>query len=980
MFFLQTIVSDLKTEELSTQIRLTPFPISVENLLRHNIDLNGKWMFNPEPDENFWKVDNIPGKGWNSIQVPGEWVMQGFTVPEQRGAGYRLGVAIPDEWTGKRVKIRFDGVYSFSKVWINDQEVGKHDGGFSPFEYDITEQIQPGSENILALTVENDSPAGRLSNQSIYAAHPVGGIIRKVSMFVVPQVHISRFHVETYFDEKYSDATLKILLNISNESEREVKNYRVQFSLSGPDGKQIMINPDEVIIPEIEPGNTLEQVIEIPVTAPLKWDAEHPNLYTLFCELTGENIVQEMVSRRFGFRQVEIQGNQVFVNGKHIKLRGVCRHETHPLFGRSLKPGLWRKDAEIFREANINYIRTSHYPPAEEFIEACDESGLFVEEEAPFCFVGLEGQGSIGMAEDPQYEQITVQVTLEMIERDRSHPSVIFWSVGNESNFGRNFVVSSNQARKADTTRPILVSAWNPDHDDGELDISAAHYPGHLEASAIDHNPADQYADSSRPIVFDEFCHLNCYNHAEIITDPGLRDYWGLVFTPLWEGMYKSKVCIGGAIWSGVDDIFYVPSGIPTPYVGYGEWGLIDGWRREKPEYWHVKKSYSPVRIFDREIRTSGLSEPLSIEIENRYDFTNLNEIHTEWTLGDESGTVKLDIAPRNSGLLSIQPQMKNPAGKELVLRFYHQDGYLIDAYKLPVLGCEDSTVHRQTTVQAAEYERRKPSPILSQDDTAIIVQGEHFEWAFDRKTGLIKKGAYDGKTVIAGGPVLTVTPLKPEKDVPLPQKDWPEPYNVNCTNWIAKDVKVSQKNNTIILQIDGTYDEASGLYTMQIDGDGRLNINYSFVYQIDANPREIGVTFAIDSEYSALAWKRRAQWTYYPEDHIGRAHGESKAFRGDKWSTVEKYIRPPWPWSLDSTSGGTNDFRSTKRNILWAFLKNHDGTGIKVLSDGHQSVRAHVDSDHINLLCCISLKWRYRTLFSRRSTRIRTYRAKERF
>lgn len=920
--------------------QLTPRPISVGGLNQFKVDLNGTWRFNPVPEEGFQSPDTAVDD-WAYIKVPGEWVMQGFDALTDKGVGYRRTVGVPAGWAGKRVKIRFDGVYSGAVIWVNGREVGRHDGGFSPFEFDITEYVNPGKENVLALSIVNDSPAGIMSNQSEYAAHPLGGITRKAMMFVVDELNVSRFHVETHFDDDYRDATLKILLNVSNEGAGSVYNAGLWLIMTGPDGNLVRLEKSNVELPTIKADDKLEHVIEIPVKAPAKWDAEHPNLYKLYCVLRKGEKQVETVTRRIGFRQVEVRGNQIFVNNKPVKLRGICRHEAHPLMGRALDPGanLWRKDAEIFRAANMNYIRTSHYPPAEEFIDACDELGLFVECEAPFCFTGLGApdnpvhRSPPNDVDDSKLRAVHTQVTLEMIERDRSHPSVIIWSVGNESKWAENFIASSKASQKVDSTRPFIKSAWTPDHDNGMLDVSSTHYPGH--------GGPQRYADYHRPVIYDEYCHLMCYNHTEFLTDPGLRDYWGQVLAAQWEGMYASKGCAGGALWAAIDDAFLLPTGMTTPYVGYGKWGPIDGWRREKPEYWHVKKIYSPVRISQKAVDVPVASQSLNIEVHNRYDFSNLNQISTTWAIGDETGIVELDIEPKTKGTLAIKPEQKDLAGKELVLRFNDSTGFLVDIYKLPI-------------GEATDVEQEKPAgkPELVQNDDTITIKSPDGQWIIDKKTGLIQKGISKGKTVVIGGPTLMANPLIRGRDVPLPHTQWPNgPSNVMCANWKLKNIQIERSGDEIIVRSKGQYDQADGIYTMQFDGTGGLTIDYSFEYKTEVAPREIGVVFDIARDCDTLSWKRKGLWTVYPDDHIGRNQGQAKAFRDSDWPEIKKHTAPPWPWLLDDTPQGTNDFRSSKHNILWAKLKDAEDIGIKVVSDSSQIARSYVDSDSIGLL-----------------------------
>ena len=915
--------------------RLTPRPASVAGIDKLQVSLNGTWQFNPKPPKDFYSTDAPTSPSWANIQVPGEWVMQGFEVAKDTAAGYRRKFTSPASWKDRRIKLRCDAVYSDAKVWVNGHQAGQHIGGFTPFELDITDLIKPGRNNIIALAVKNKSPADTLASGTFYAAHQLGGITRKIYLFSVPSLNIASLHVDTTFDKDYCDATLRVMLDITNESSQDIQDAQVQFELTDPANKLVTIEPHTVKLPAVKTSQTIKQTIEIPVTAPKKWDAEHPNLYVLACQLKAADKPLETVQRRFGFRQVQIHRRQLFVNNTPVKLHGICRHEVHPLRGRSLTPQLCRKDAELFRNANMNFIRTSHYPPSEEFLDTCDELGIFVEDEAPFCWAFRWKKGQ----DDPNYRETVLQQTLEMVQRDRSHPCIIIWSAANESTWGSNFENSAEAIRKADPTRPRIFS-WGHN-----LDIISSHYPG----ADID----DELSNNNLPVLFDEYMHLNCYNRTEIVTDPGIREDWGRAFAPIWEKINAAKDCLGGTIWSGIDDIFHLPAGKST---GYGPWGPLDGWRRTKPEYWHIKKAYSPIKITDKKINVPDKGQPIKLQLENRHDFTSLSEIRIEWALGDECGTVKANIPPRSSGTISIQPKSTNLDGKKLSLKFFSPRDFLIDSYLLTI-GSSETTIPKPCISTNGGLE-------LVRDDDNLTIKGSRFNWVFDRKTGQIQNAQIDGRTVLIGGPTLMVLPFGTGKCEPNYRDDTPL-LNDTCANWQPEEVTANQSTDGIEIHVKGQYKEAAGTYIMLIKNTGQLTVSYNFTYQQKPKPtehmwndqpdppryRQMGIVFDLPKSFDTLSWQRNALWTVYPEDHIGRPTGQAGAFRDAKWPTIKPHTKPPWPWYLDSNALGTNDFRSTKRNIIWASLKNNDGYGIFIRSNNKQSTRSYLEGDRIRLL-----------------------------
>ncbi len=616
--------TDDQTEEIGP--RISPIPSVVQRIASPQLPLDGDWKFHPAPPPGFEKFDAAQTRDWRNIHVPGEWVMQGFDVKPGTAAAYWREFDIPADWNGMRIKLRCDGVYSDATVSVNGKPAGAHIGGFTPFELDVTNLAVRGQRNIIVLAVKNESLADSLASASQYACHPLGGITRKLRLIALPPVNLSTLHVNTTFGPDFRDATLAVELRAANESGVPPASLAANLALTSPDGKTVPLSPTHV------PLDKLVARVSIPVAAPDKWDNEHPNLYTLTVTLNYEGKIAEQVKQKFGFRQVEVRGNQLFVNNVPIKLHGVCRHETHPLLGRSLTPALDRQDAAIFRDGNCNFIRTSHYPPAEEFIEACDELGMFVEVEAPFCWAD---RTHLTAAQVPG---LVTRQELEMLEFYRNHPSVTHWSMGNESEraWKDYFLPAAKLFKHLDPSRPINYSSIRYGMEDGFCDIGNHHYPGP--------GGPEKYAASARPVVFDEFCHLNCYNRRELATDPGLRDLWGPGLAQMWEKMRKSRGCLGGSIWAGIDDTFFLPNG---DTVGYGAWGPIDGWRRQKPEFWHMKKAYSPLRLGEEALPAN---QPVRLSVENRHDFTNLSEIRFVWKLDDLSGTAAASAAPGQTG------------------------------------------------------------------------------------------------------------------------------------------------------------------------------------------------------------------------------------------------------------------------------------------------------------------------------------------
>jgi hypothetical protein len=944
-----SITAAEKPGEVLPEITAPPLsmrPVSVAGAAAIPVDLSGTWRFNPEPPADLATVTAPSASGWKEIQVPGEWVMQGFQVKKDTPAAYFSTFSLATKPTGERYKIRFSAVYSLCRVWVNGSEVGGHEGGFVPFEFDVTDAIRAGV-NTLAVSVQSESLLDKLSCGSQYASHPLGGITRKVQLFHVPDVHVSGLKIETTFDKSYRDATLTVRLLLRNQSNQTSQGSAVLTVVPNEGSAKLDLAPATVSWADLKPGESREETIRIPVAKPSRWDCEHPNLYTLNVQMKDAAGAKETVEEVFGFRQVEVRDRQVFVNGRPIKLHGACRHEVHPLLGRALTPELWKKDAELYREGNCNFIRTSHYPPAEEFIDACDRLGLFVELEAPLCWVA-QGKESLDKAfyTVPIVKGLAL-ANLETVQGYPNHPAVIMRSLANESGWCPSFAKVHALVTKADPTRPATFhdQCYGKYNNCGstEMPIANLHYPGMEDGPRW----VEKCAEQTRPVHFGEYCHLNSYNRLELVTDPGLRDIWGQGLERMWNKMRELPFCLGGSIWAAMDDTFFPPSG---ETLGYGTWGPLDGWRRPKPEFWNMKKVYSPVRISATTVPAPTAGQPVRLEVENRHDFTDLSELRFQWKLGDQSGVATASAAPRSKCMLEIPIKGNDLAGKLLEIRVISPRGFVEDISQV--------AIGADPRVALPVVPDRPGTIALEETPEAFVVRGPEFTAVVDRKSGMLKATGRNGKPSLLSGPELLLLPINGdncgglqmsgmEKDVPI--------FSDTCHKWKAASVTARQTNAGVEVRVEGEYTEAKGAYTLTFANSGVVTVHYAFkvTTKEPCDPRQIGVVFTMPTDCKTLSWRRKALWNFYPDDHIGRAEGTTTAFVKDVplCGLGGPRQKPNGSWSQDGNKYGTNDFRSTKLNIFEASLLSAEGNGVRVLSDGSQHVRSWVDGDRVRLL-----------------------------
>ncbi|WP_423737848.1 glycoside hydrolase family 2 TIM barrel-domain containing protein [Chitinophaga caseinilytica] len=878
--------------------RLSPRPADV-------VSLNGEWALN----------------GKYPVKVPGELLMQGFNIHEGETAVYSRTLDIPQAWKGQRVKLRFDAVSSHASVLVNGVKVGEHEGGFVPFELDITNALRFGND-VLTVEVQALTISDYLACTSQYAAHTVAGILRKVTLFAVPETNLSDLTVVTQFDQHYKNAMLRITTGIANESGKAA-GAEICFTLKDASGKTVLRHSGKRN--DIPANSASTQEHELAVKAPKHWDPEHPNLYELQTELLVDGNVVESSFRKIGFRQVEIRGNEVLVNGSPVKLRGVNRHDVHPLQGRSLSPALDRQDAELFRAANCNYIRTSHYPPSEEFLDATDELGLFVESESALTWINHHAAPiwKLWNYTDEKFLPYMVRANADNIAAGKNHPSVIMWSLGNESNWSPLWAQVLDFVKKNDPSRPATFhdQCWGGFNNLGsKADIANYHYPGV--------NGPDAAAKSDRPVLFGEYAHLSCYNRRELVTDPGVRAAWSAPLVTFYDSIYHYKGSLGGAIWSGIDDIFHLPDG---KIVGYGPWGPIDGWRRPKPEYIGMKKAYEPVRI--TLLRDDG--QQLTLQFANRYDFTSLKEVRIE----ANGVPVNLDAAP----------------GKTAVLKVKKRDGAVYVKVTDPRgFVCVEERFARPV---AASAPSRTMNLKWEEVPGGYTIRQGPYSWTISKTKGLIECLRRDNDTLMTQGPVVSVIPLngddggKPNVAGETYQNNiYPLKYYPLYTIF-ARKIDVATTNEGIRFDVQLQFKNAEGRQSYYFTTKGELITEYEVKYNGGDNPYQYGLLLQLPRKFDRMSWERNGEFSVYPADDIARNKGEAR-LNARIIGEVEPHGEvPAGSWKDDANELGSNDFRSTKRNVTRVTVADGKGFELTLKSNGTQHSRTWLQDAAVHWL-----------------------------
>ncbi|NMB49875.1 MAG: DUF4981 domain-containing protein [Bacteroidales bacterium] len=511
------------------------------------LSLNGRWKFHfantPEGTPNNFFEPNFDDQKWSEITVPSNWEMQGFGDPLFRNVAqpfranppfvpreynptgsYRKTFTIPANWKSKRIFLRMEKTASASFVWINGQEVGYNEGAFESAEYDVTSFLKPG-KNTIAVNVIKYSDGVYLESQDYWR---LAGIFDDVWLYAKSDVHIFDWYATTDLDENYENAKLNLQITVKNHSKTDKQNYKVRTSLFNAQNVLVQNFTSEAF--QIIADNKQITTVSSLVKNPGKWTAETPNLYRLTLELiNSEGKTEEVITGRIGFKETEIRHQVFYLNGKAIKLNGINSHMQHPDLGHTMDEATIRKDFEILKQFNINCVRTSHYPPVARYLELADEYGLYVIDEA-----GDEAHATEYLSDKTEWEPMYRERVRKMVLRDRNHPSILFWSAGNESGEGKNICAVIDEGRKYDTTRYWMYGGNAFSHSCEE--IIGPRYPSPFDLK----NQVGMVPESvdPRPSFMDEY--LSVAGNA----GGGLDEYWDVI--------YEYPRIMGGAIWDFV--------------------------------------------------------------------------------------------------------------------------------------------------------------------------------------------------------------------------------------------------------------------------------------------------------------------------------------------------------------------------------------------------------------------------------------------
>ena len=656
------------------------------------LSLNGIWKFNlvPEPSvrpgkENFWGND-ADVSAWDNIEVPSCWEMKGYDLPlyvnveyaflnnppyvtnKVAGVGdnpvgsYRRTFNLPQGWDKKNVFLHFDGLYSAAYVWVNGEYVGYTQGGNNDHEFDLSAHVRTG-ENSICVQVFRWSDASYLEGQDMFH---MSGLHRDVYLYATPKAFVRDHYITAELNSTFDGGSMNVALEFDNRDASAVKK-NIEVELIAPDGNVVATKDMNVELAAGAKG--LMKKVTFEALASLSaWTAETPNLYTVVVRQKDAAGNEEMVfSTKYGFRHIEIKNGVVLINGQRVYFKGVNTQDTHPLYGRTMDIATMFRDIELMKQANVNLVRTSHYPRAAKMYAMFDYYGLYVMDEADVeCHKSWSDKKDNSISSDPSWQAQYVDRTVRMVIRDRNHPSVVFWSLGNESGVGVNFDATYSATKVLDS-RPVHYEGYSNVNSAKNTAMDSKMYPN----LAYTRNHCNN-SIGGEPFFLCE------YAHAMGNAVGNLQDYWDII-----EG---SNYGIGGCIWDWVDQSIYDPQAIkngvlekngfplyttgydyPGPHQGnFCNNGIITADRAWTSKLTEVKKVYQNVKF----TYSNG-----KLTLQNKYNFVNLEELFNlrysvlcDGVVVEEKTVAAPSVAPGSTATVDIDFTTELESGKEYAL------------------------------------------------------------------------------------------------------------------------------------------------------------------------------------------------------------------------------------------------------------------------------------------------------------------------
>ncbi len=932
--------------------------------------LDGGWRFHWSPDpisrpKDFYK-ENFDVSRWNTIAVPSNWELEGekiapagrpvYGVPiytnyvypfamhpprvmddpprnwtsySQRNpvGSYVTQFQVPERWGSGRTILHFAGVRSAMLLWVNGQKAGYSVDSRSPAEFDVTDLLHPGT-NRLAVEVYRFSSASYLEDQDMWR---LSGIFRDVFLYHTPQNSLWDFYVSTTLGDGYRNGTISLRYVIRNTTSAPEPNLRVRLSLRDTEGRLIGQYPliDEAVV-SASPGFSSEQQTgSVPISAPQLWTSETPNLYSALVELVADHKVIEARRVDIGFRKIEIHDKQLFINGVSIKIKGVNRHEWDPDMGFTLTRSRMEQDLRLMKQANFNFVRTSHYPDDPRWYELCNRWGMFVMDENNLETHGISYEKRILPGDDPVWLPAVLDRMKRTVIRDRNNPSVVMWSLGNEAGYGNDFMEVRKQTVEEDPEhRPIHYADMNL-----AADLDSQTYPTpdwlllHVRGKAVrkgEHGEiglVEQHGPypSNKPFVANEYAH-------------GQGNSLGN-FSDYWKVFDRYPMLLGGFIWEWVDQTPYKVDGhhIFFAYGGdYGDQphngdiakGLVAADRIPRPAYWEVQKVQQYIHITPEDLAKGRIC------IKNGYFFSTLSSFQGEWSLeenGKEIGQGLLSPMNMPPGQKEIVPvpwgnrEWKPGAEYFLTVKFrlhqsvpWAQAGQVIAWEQLLVPVVEEHTVTVPSLPKNVVVLTKEGKDwVMSAGKTSVRIGGTH---------GWLQSFTSDGRQFLSAPlqPNFWRVPTDNDLGAHLPAK-------LGAWKTASTDAKLISLNGVrtaeggeVVAKLQLPLPDTRVELRYLLRGDGTLEISMlTDVGQGTPDVPRIGVQMALPSAYKNIRWFGRGKQENYRDRNSAAAVG---FYRTTVENWITHYVRP--------------QDNANRTDVRWISFTNEQGEGVRIKSE----------------------------------------------
>lgn len=888
--------------------------------------LNGIWKFDwvanvDARPTDFWKLE-FNDKGWNDLQVPGVWELNGYGDPIYVNVGYawrnqfknnpplvpttnnhvgsyRKEIIVPSDWKGKDIIAHFGAVSSNMYLWVNGKFVGYSEDSKLEAEFDLTPYLRTGQKNLIAFQVFRWCDGSYLEDQDFFR---YTGVARDCYLYTRNKKRIEDLRITPDLDEQYKNGSLHIELSLKG-------NCNVTLELLDAENK--LVTTSEV-------KGTKKVVKTLKVKKPNKWTAETPYLYTLYATLKEKGKITEVIPVKVGFRKIELKNAQILVNGQPVLIKGANRHEVDPVGGYVVSRERMIQDIQIMKQFNLNAVRTCHYPDDPFFYELCDKYGIYMVAEANIESHGI-GYGNRTLAKRDDYRKAHLERNQRNVQRNFNHPSIIFWSLGNEAGYGPNFEAAYDWVKAEDPSRAVQYERAEIK---GKTDIYCPMYAGYNWCENYSKNPQHQ-----KPLILCE------YAHAMGNSQGGFKEYWDLV--------RKYPKFQGGFIWDFVDQscrrigkngkMIYAYGGDFNRYdasdINFCNNGLISPDRVPNPHAYEVRHFYQNIWTTPANLKNGELN------IFNEYFFRDLSAYYLEWEILKEGKIVrqgridKLDVQPQQTATVKLDWGQTTPNDEWLLNVAYKQkqnEGLLpaghivakeqltLNPYSAPSMILENS---KQSNIEIT-------SPtVLDNDRKYLIISNDVFNIEFDKQNGYLTKYEVNGLNMLKEGAILKPNFWRAPTD-----NDFGAKIHQKYIVWKNPEIKLKSfkqyiENKQVFIEaIYDMPDVSSKLsLTYVINNKGAIKVTQKIATDKEAkisNMFRFGMQMQMPRYFETIEYYGRGPM----ENYSDRNHyTDLGIYRQSVTEQFYPYIRP--------------QENGTKTDIRWWRIVDKAGNGIEIVS-----------------------------------------------